>query len=253
MQDDEDTDERLKVGTVGYPNVGKSSVINVLMGVKKVGVAALPGKTKHFQTLHLSNEVELCDCPGLVFPSFANSKAEMMCCGVLPIDQMRDHISPISLLLSRIPKEVLEAQYKIYLPPQESSKYTTSTMLSVFAMKKGWKTGSGTPAEMHAAKVIMKDYTTGRLLHCQLRPDFDPEKHTRCQQSGFNLDLNAMIEPSASNYEEIKVEAVIAPSKSSQDEEEKTSMINTTVGTMVQDDESETPSAAPTSSAASIV
>jgi len=36
------------VGTVGYPNVGKSSVINVLMGIKKVGVASLPGKTKHF-------------------------------------------------------------------------------------------------------------------------------------------------------------------------------------------------------------
>jgi large subunit GTPase 1 len=129
MQDSEDTDDRLKVGTVGYPNVGKSSVINVLMGDKKVGVAALPGKTKHFQTLNLGREVELCDCPGLVFPSFANSKAEMMCCGVLPIDQMRDHISPINLLLSRIPKEVLEAQYKIYLPPMVSSKYTTATFL----------------------------------------------------------------------------------------------------------------------------
>jgi len=88
-------DDRLVVGTIGYPNVGKSSVINVLMGVKKVGVAAMPGKTKHLQTLNLNNEVLLCDCPGLVFPSFANSKAEMMCCGVLPIDQMRDHISPI--------------------------------------------------------------------------------------------------------------------------------------------------------------
>ena len=41
-------DDRLIVGTVGYPNVGKSSVINVLMGMKKVGVASLPGKTKHF-------------------------------------------------------------------------------------------------------------------------------------------------------------------------------------------------------------
>ena len=44
----EERDDRMVVGTVGYPNVGKSSVINVLMGVKKVGVAALPGKTKHF-------------------------------------------------------------------------------------------------------------------------------------------------------------------------------------------------------------
>ena len=39
---------KLMVGTVGYPNVGKSSLINVLCGRKRVGVAAMPGKTKHF-------------------------------------------------------------------------------------------------------------------------------------------------------------------------------------------------------------
>lgn len=88
-------DNRLMVGTVGYPNVGKSSVINVLCGRKRVGVASLPGKTKHFQTLNIENDICLCDCPGLVFPSFANSKAEMMCCGVLPIDSIREHISPV--------------------------------------------------------------------------------------------------------------------------------------------------------------
>lgn len=67
---------------VGYPNVGKSSLINVLCGRKRVGVAATPGKTKHFYTLLLENtERDICllDCPGLVFPSFANSKAEMYC------------------------------------------------------------------------------------------------------------------------------------------------------------------------------
>lgn len=46
-------DNRLNVGTVGYPNVGKSSLINVLCGRKRVGVAAMPGKTKHFQTMLL--------------------------------------------------------------------------------------------------------------------------------------------------------------------------------------------------------
>lgn len=44
----EDPSDRLVIGTVGYPNVGKSSVINVLLAQKKVGVASLPGKTKHF-------------------------------------------------------------------------------------------------------------------------------------------------------------------------------------------------------------
>ncbi len=79
-------DDRLNIGMVGYPNVGKSSVINVLCGRKRVGVAAMPGKTKHFQTLNIEGGICLCDCPGLVFPSFTNSKAEMMLCGVLPID-----------------------------------------------------------------------------------------------------------------------------------------------------------------------
>lgn len=87
--------KRLMVGTVGFPNVGKSSVINVLCGIKRVGVANRPGKTKHFQTLNLDDDLCLCDCPGLVFPSFANSRAEMMCCGVLNIDTMRDYIGPI--------------------------------------------------------------------------------------------------------------------------------------------------------------
>jgi large subunit GTPase 1 len=94
-------DDRLMVGMVGYPNVGKSSVINVLCGRKRVGVAAMPGKTKHFQTLNLEGagswSLCLCDCPGLVFPSFANSKAEMMCCGVLPIDTMKDYTPSIFL------------------------------------------------------------------------------------------------------------------------------------------------------------
>ena len=45
---DKNPDNRLHVGTVGYPNVGKSSLINVLCGRKRVGVAAMPGKTKHF-------------------------------------------------------------------------------------------------------------------------------------------------------------------------------------------------------------
>ena len=101
--------DRLMVGTVGYPNVGKSSVINVLCGIKRVGVANRPGKTKHFQTLNLDDDLCLCDCPGLVFPSFANSKAEMMTCGVLNVDTMRDYVSPVQLIMSRVPKEVLEA------------------------------------------------------------------------------------------------------------------------------------------------
>lgn len=73
--------DRLMVGLTGYPNVGKSSTINALFGAKKTAVAPTPGKTKHFQTLNVSDNLTLCDCPGLVIPKYAASKAEMVAAG----------------------------------------------------------------------------------------------------------------------------------------------------------------------------
>lgn len=102
---------RLVVGLVGYPNVGKSSTINALLGEKKVSVSSTPGKTKHFQTINLSPSLMLCDCPGLVFPQFTTTKADLVCDGVLPIDQMREHTGPIALVVKRIPEAVLDATY----------------------------------------------------------------------------------------------------------------------------------------------
>lgn len=81
------------IGLVGYPNVGKSSTINSLMVEKKVSVSATPGKTKHFQTLYLDTDVLLCDCPGLVMPSFVLTKADMILNGILPIDQVTKELN----------------------------------------------------------------------------------------------------------------------------------------------------------------
>ena len=71
------------VGLTGYPNVGKSSTINALFGSKKTAVVATPGMTKHFQTLLVGDAMMLCDCPGLVLPKYASSKAEMVAAGAL--------------------------------------------------------------------------------------------------------------------------------------------------------------------------
>ena len=96
-------DGRVVVGMVGYPNVGKSSTVNALVAKKKTGVSATPGKTKHFQTLELGDGLLLADCPGLVFPSFTSSRAELVCNGVLPIDRLTDVRQPVAVVASRIP------------------------------------------------------------------------------------------------------------------------------------------------------
>ena len=53
----------------GHPNVGKSSLMNGLIGRKVVSTSVTPGHTKYFQTYFLTKTVKLCDSPGLVFPS----------------------------------------------------------------------------------------------------------------------------------------------------------------------------------------
>lgn len=99
---------------IGYPNVGKSSVINALLGQKKVGVASMPGKTKHFQTLILNDNVTLVDCPGLVFPKIASSVAYMMLNGLYSVDTIKDFYTPIKVLVNRIPKKKVCEIYSLH-------------------------------------------------------------------------------------------------------------------------------------------
>ena len=58
----------------------------------------LMSKNYCLQTLFLEEHLMLCDCPGLVMPMFVSTKAEMIVSGILPIDQMRDYVPPISLI-----------------------------------------------------------------------------------------------------------------------------------------------------------
>jgi large subunit GTPase 1 len=83
----------MMVGLTGYPNVGKSSTINALFGSKKTTVSSTPGKTKHFQTLNITSSLTLVDCPGLVLPKYAASKAEMVAAGYLPLHPPRTPFS----------------------------------------------------------------------------------------------------------------------------------------------------------------
>jgi large subunit GTPase 1 len=179
---------KTQIGLVGYPNVGKSSTINALIGAKKVSVSATPGKTKHFQTIHLSDQVILCDCPGLVFPNFATTKAELVLSGVLPIDQLREHTGPGALVAQRIPQPFLEAIYgmKIETRPQEEGGTgvpTSEEILRAYAKARGFSTqGLGQPDESRAARFILKDYVKGKLLFCHpppADPPIDPKHFNR--------------------------------------------------------------------------
>jgi len=168
-------DKRATIGMVGYPNVGKSSTINVLCNAKKVAESATPGKTKHFQTILLNERIMLCDCPGLVFPSFIATKADMVCNGLLPIDQLRDHVGPVSLVAQRIPRHVLEKTYGIVIPSPEDHEDsdrapTPHELLQTYGKARGFMASHGLPDEPRSARYILKDFVGGKLLFCHPPP-----------------------------------------------------------------------------------
>jgi hypothetical protein len=146
-------------------------------GKLRVAVSSTPGKTKHFQTLILSDSVVLCDCPGLVFPSFMRNIGEMLCAGMLPINQMRDYHEPASVIASRIPQYLLEAALgiKIYrhLDPLDAKDRppTPTEMLSSYCDSRGYITnGTGRWDEFRACKDMLSWFTDGKLLHVALPP-----------------------------------------------------------------------------------
>jgi large subunit GTPase 1 len=164
------------LGLVGYPNVGKSSVVNVLMHHtrNRVSVAATPGKTKHFQTLKVTAALTVADCPGLVFPSFATTRAAMVCAGILPIDEMRDFRTPVQLVCNRIPRSVLERVYGITIPEPSLDEVGrpphAAELLTAHALARGFRAQQGVPDQSRSARQVLKDYLSGKLLFVTMPP-----------------------------------------------------------------------------------
>lgn len=70
------------MGLIGYPNVGKSSIINTLKKKKVCKVAPIPGETKVWQYVTLMRKLFLIDCPGVVY-NVGDTENEIILKGVV--------------------------------------------------------------------------------------------------------------------------------------------------------------------------
>ena len=126
----------------------------------------------------------LCDCPGLVFPSFVSSTADLIAAGVFPIAQMRDHWPVVSLICKRVPREVLNAHYGIQIPEPSEHELkekglwgkplpppTAEELLGTYCIARSIiAPSSGVPDYQRASRVVVKDYSEGKLLYCHSPP-----------------------------------------------------------------------------------
>lgn len=149
----------LTIGCIGFPNVGKSSLLNALMGRKVVSVSRTPGHTKHFQTIFLTNSVRLCDCPGLVFPSQTPRTLQVLM-GSYPIAQLRQPYASVRFLAERLDLPKLLAMKH----PEGDDEWSAMDICDAFALKRGFLTAKAARPDCYrAANSILRMALDGKI------------------------------------------------------------------------------------------
>ena len=148
--------QAISVGFVGYPNVGKSSVINTLRTKNVCKVAPIPGETKVWQYITLTKRIFLIDCPGVVYQN-KDSETDVVLKGVVRVTNLQDAADHIGEVLKRVKKEHLKRAYRINEWVDEND-FLLQLCKSTGKLLKG-----GEPDLMTAAKMILHDWQRGKI------------------------------------------------------------------------------------------
>lgn len=148
--------QAISVGFVGYPNVGKSSVINTLRTKNVCKVAPIPGETKVWQYITLTKRIFLIDCPGVVYQS-GDSETDIVLKGVVRVTNLEDATEHIGEVLKRVKKIHLERAYKIKTWDDDNDFLCQLCKLSGKLLK------GGEPDLMTAAKMVLHDWQRGKI------------------------------------------------------------------------------------------
>ncbi|KAM9724119.1 nucleolar GTP-binding protein 2 [Menidia menidia] len=148
--------KQISVGFIGYPNVGKSSVINTLRSKKVCNVAPLAGETKVWQYITLMRRIFLIDCPGVVYPS-EDSESDIVLKGVVQVEKIRNPEEHIGAVLERAKPEYIQKTYRI--PSWQSAE----DFLEKLALRTGKLLKGGEPDLSTVSKMVLNDWQRGRI------------------------------------------------------------------------------------------
>lgn len=168
------------VGVIGYPNVGKSSVINALISRRNGSSKACPvgneaGVTTSLREVKVDNRLKILDSPGICFPSELRKKtkteqeAELALLNALPPKHIIDPYAAVLMLVKRLSKspEMTENFKKIYelppIPAKDADEFTKHFLIHV-ARKRGRLGKGGVPNISSAGQSVLNDWRDGKIM-----------------------------------------------------------------------------------------
>jgi ribosome biogenesis GTPase A len=145
-------DNKAKLAVVGFPNVGKSSLINMLAQCTVVATAPMPGHTKGKQWIRISSKLLISDLPGVIPKEFANKDWAKI---LFPDDVEESAF----ILLEKIEKAEgtnFEELYGVKPKPNEET-------LEKIALKFGFLRKGGEPDTHRSAQRLLNDWNNCKL------------------------------------------------------------------------------------------
>lgn len=153
---------------VGMPNVGKSSVINRLVGARKAIVGDKPGVTRGKQWVRIGGDVELLDMPGVLVPKFEEPWDGVLLAAVgLIKEEVFDHADVVGQLLSffhRVAPDELQQRFGLTAVSE-----SVTENLAAIARQRGLIRAGGEAEVEKAAKLVLREFREGRLGRISLQ------------------------------------------------------------------------------------
>ncbi|KAI5809762.1 nucleolar GTP-binding protein 2 [Peziza echinospora] len=149
--------KQVSVGLIGYPNTGKSSIINTLRNKPVCVVAPIPGETKVWQYITLMKRIFLIDCPGIVPPNANDTEQDILLKGVVRVENVDNPEQYIPAVLEKCKLSHVQRTYEV--------KGWTNHLefLELLARKGGRLLKGGEPDLNGVAKMILNDFMRGKL------------------------------------------------------------------------------------------
>lgn len=140
------------VGVMGYPNVGKSSLINAMKGKKSAKTSSASGFTKAIQKIRIDNKIIFFDTPGVI-PYKEDDKIKHVLIGTIDYNKIKDPDLAVIGIMKEFPG-VIEEYYEVSI--SEDFEIT----IEKIAEKKNLIRKGNEPDIERASRMILKEWQT---------------------------------------------------------------------------------------------